>query len=63
MSVSKLLTETETAELLGVKPSTLAAWRCRKTVEVPYVKIGHRVMYAEDDLVQFIERNRCGGSS
>jgi hypothetical protein len=54
--LTKLLTPAETAELLGVRPQTLAEWRCTKRVELAYVKIGHRVMYRPEDLTAFIEQ-------
>jgi predicted site-specific integrase-resolvase len=56
--VAKLLTAEQVAQVLGVKPDTLAAWRCRRTVPLPFVKVGKRVMYDEDDLAEFINRNK-----
>ena len=61
MEIPKLYSVSEAAEILGIKETTLATWRCRRSVEVPYLKIGHRVMYAEDDLARFIESRRRGG--
>jgi len=51
-------TPEETAEILGVSPKTLAVWRCRKTIELPYVKAGRKVWYLERDIADFLERNR-----
>jgi len=59
--ISKLLSAEQVAEVLGVKPDTLAAWRCRRSVPLPFVKVGKRVMYREEDVNCFIENNICGG--
>ena len=39
-----LLTQDEAATELGVKPNTLANWRCTKRTVIPYVKIGKRAI-------------------
>jgi excisionase family DNA binding protein len=39
--VSELLTITEAASLLRLKPSTIRAWVLRR--KLPYVKVGRRV--------------------
>jgi excisionase family DNA binding protein len=49
-----LLTAEETAEILGVKPQTLAVWRCAKRYKLPYVKLGRTVRYRLDDVESFI---------
>lgn len=54
----KLLTRQETAELLGVSSGTLAVWLCCKRYDLPYIKIGSRVMYDYDDILQFIDKSR-----
>ena len=59
--IPKLLCEKEAAEALRVKPQTLAAWRCRGTVTLPFVKVGRLVMYREEDVIRFIEENLQGG--
>jgi excisionase family DNA binding protein len=53
--VDKLLTEAETAELLGCKPSTLNNWRATKRVTLPYVKVGRLVRYRQSDVLAFID--------
>ena len=52
----KLLTTKEVSEILGIKPDTLAVWRCTGRYDIPYVKIGGRVRYKEKDIAKFIER-------
>lgn len=49
-----LLTAEETAEILGVKPQTLAVWRCAKRYKLPYVKLGRSIRYRLDDVESFI---------
>ncbi len=47
------LNETQAAERLGVRPSTLAHWRCAG-IGPRYAKIGGRVRYFPGDLADFI---------
>ena len=62
----KLLTETQAAELLGVSPTTLATWRCRRRYSLPFVKLGggRAVRYIESDVIAFGRSGRvaAGGS-
>jgi excisionase family DNA binding protein len=50
---TELLTEAEVAELLGVRPKTLARWRW-KGVGPLHRKIGREVRYARSDLEDYI---------
>ena len=54
VDIPRLLSDEETAVRLGVSPTTLAVWRCRKRYTLPWVKIGRRVRYREADVVAFI---------
>ena len=49
-----LLTEVQTAEFLGVKPQTLACWRCTKRYGLRYVKVGRAIRYMQSDVSQFL---------
>jgi excisionase family DNA binding protein len=60
--IEKLLTPAEAAVYLGVKPETLAVWRCTKRYALAYVKVGRRVMYRQKDLDNFIETNLKKGN-
>lgn len=51
----RLLSPLETADLLGVSASTLSVWRCRGRQELPYVKVGSRVMYRQSDIDDYLE--------
>jgi hypothetical protein len=55
-----LLNRKQTAEVLGIKPQTLASWVVNQRYDLPYVKIGRRVMYKLADLNAFIARNSVG---
>lgn len=48
-----LFTTAQAAERLGLKPSTLIAWRHFGRGPV-YRRVGGRVRYAEDDLQEFL---------
>lgn len=50
-----LLTPKKAAETLGVAIGTLAVWRCTARYPLPFVKIGRRVMYREQDISDFID--------
>ena len=50
----RLLSRKEAAEYLGVSPQTLAFWACRRTRELPFVKLGRRVKYRKSDLDAFV---------
>lgn len=51
-----LLTPEQTAEILAVKPQTLAAWRCLGRGGLPYKKIGRCVRYDAADVEAWLER-------
>jgi predicted site-specific integrase-resolvase len=53
---TNLLTPKKAAEILGVAIGTLAVWRCTARYPLPFVKIGRRVMYREQDVNDFIEK-------
>ena len=55
----QFLTEQELAELLRIAPSSVRNIRARG--EIAFVRLGYgrgRVVYREDDVQRFIERNR-----
>lgn len=61
MSLNQLLNEVETAALLKTSRQTLANWRCTKTQNLPFVKIGSLVRYRTEDIAAFIQSNMNGG--
>ncbi|NQU42011.1 helix-turn-helix domain-containing protein [bacterium] len=58
---TRLLTPQEASEILGIKESTLAVWRCTKRYGIPYVKSGRLVRYRLADIERFIESRVEGG--
>jgi excisionase family DNA binding protein len=63
MAIQRLLTPTETAELLGVARETLAMWRCTRRVELPFVRVGRCVRYLPEDVQRFVAARRVTGSA
>lgn len=55
-----LLTEQQAAELLNIRPGTLACWRVTKRYPLPYVKIGRSVRYRRSDLEAFASSREQG---
>ena len=55
MKLEKVLTPDEVAEILKVKPQTLAAWRTRG-VGPAFVRVtGRKILYRESDLVHWLD--------
>ncbi|WP_436396319.1 helix-turn-helix domain-containing protein [Acidithiobacillus ferriphilus] len=52
--------EKRTAEVLGVKVSTLTNWRTTGRYSLPYIKVGRLVRYRVTDLAQWIAKRRQG---
>jgi len=52
--VPELMTPQQAADYLGVKASTLGIWRCRRSYEIPFVKVGSKVRYRKTDLDDFL---------
>lgn len=64
MHDTQLLTQEQAAAFLGVKPNTLAVWRCTNRVSLPYVKLGARlVRYRQNDLEAFLDAQTVGGDT
>lgn len=55
-----MLVENQAAEMIGVKPQTLAVWRSTKRYDLPYVKVGRCVRYRRSSILAFIEKNTVG---
>jgi len=49
------LSQEETAEMLGVRTSTLASWRSSGKYGLKYIKIGKKITYMKKDVKEFIE--------
>lgn len=46
----------QAAEVLEVKPTTLAVWRSTGRYRLPYLKVGRLVKYRISDLAEFLAR-------
>lgn len=57
VTISKLLTPEQVADVLGVAPHTLAVWRSEKRYDFPYMKCGRLVRYRAADVQAFVDRN------
>ena len=50
-----LITESEAAAYMGVKPQTLATWRCTKRYPLPFIRVGRRaIRYRLTDIEKFL---------
>lgn len=58
---ANMLDTAAAAVLLNVTTDTLAVWRSTKRYNLPYVKIGSKVRYREDDLIKWLETRTMGG--
>lgn len=58
-----LLTPEQAARLLGVKKSSLAADRCRRSWDIPYFKLGSAVKYSRADLEAYLAKCRVDRSN
>lgn len=54
-NLNTLITPDETAAILGVSPGTMMVWRSTGRWNLPFVKVGSRVMYNPDDIQKFIQ--------
>ena len=57
-SDERLLTRIEVAEILGIKPDTLAIWSCTKRYDLPYIKVGRYVRYRYSDVEKFLNSRK-----
>lgn len=58
------LTTPEAAEHLGLSPTTLTTWRCTQRAgrQIPYLKLGKRVLYRERDLDRWLDEQTVGAT-
>ncbi|WP_084205733.1 helix-turn-helix domain-containing protein [Thiomicrorhabdus chilensis] len=54
----KLLSPSETAQLLGVTVGTLAVWRTTGRHDLPFTKVGGRVFYLNEDVDLWLESRK-----
>lgn len=56
LELHRLLEPEEAALTLGVTEGTLQQWRTTNRYNLPFVKVGGKVMYRREDIQSFIER-------
>jgi excisionase family DNA binding protein len=59
----KLLTRKEAAEVLGVRPETLAVWHCTGRYTLPVVKVGRSCRYRLADLESWLAARTVGDAA
>lgn len=53
--IDHLLTDDETAKIVGVTPGTLQVWRSTGRYKLPFVKVGRNVRYVQSNLIDWIQ--------
>ena len=61
MKTDQMLTRQQTAQVLNIRPQTLAVW-AMSGKNLPYVKLGKTVRYKLSDVEKLIERRTIGGA-
>lgn len=57
MTISKFLSFKQVADILNTSEATLSLWRCLNRHEIPYFKIGSKVLYAKEDLQKWLPKH------
>lgn len=60
--ISPLLTTKQVADILGLKPHTIAVGRSDGSFDLPYVKVNRSVRYDPEELKAFMKAKRIGNS-
>jgi hypothetical protein len=55
-----VLDNEQAATYLGLAGSTLTTWRCTREVQIPFVRLGRRIVYRLTDLDAFLAANIDG---
>lgn len=63
VSHASLLCDKQVAAILGIKPHSLAVWRCTKRHDLPFIRIGRTVRYRLADVLAFIDRRAAASSA
>jgi hypothetical protein len=58
----KLLTTKEAAHFLRLSPGTLENWRTFKRYNLPYTKVGTKIYYDANDLVDWLASRKVKSS-
>ena len=55
---TELMSRSEAARYIGVRPSTLACWCSTRRYHIPIVRVGRLVRYLKSDLDLFLQSRR-----
>lgn len=58
-----LLTNGEAAAYLKLQPGTLTVWRCTKRRDIPFIRVGRKILYRQSALDAFLLSGECGGAA
>jgi hypothetical protein len=58
-----LLSSKEAARKIKIAPQTLNSWRSSRRVEIPYIKVGRKVLYRQSDISDFLTSSTHGTAS
>lgn len=51
------LTESQAAIVCGIEPQTLAAWRCTRRYDLPFIRVGRAIRYRAGDVSEWLKKN------
>jgi DNA-binding transcriptional MerR regulator len=55
--MNQLANNSQAAECLGIAAATLQYWRTTGAQNLPFIKIGRRVMYRQDDIDKWLKQH------
>jgi len=58
MNQQKYLLQKDVSEILNVRIETLNQWRCNQKYNIPYIKIGRRILYPIDQFYKWLESHQ-----
>ncbi|MGH8596261.1 MAG: helix-turn-helix domain-containing protein [Gammaproteobacteria bacterium] len=58
VAAQQLVDSQRAAEILGIKPQTLAVWRSNHRYGIPFHKVGSKVRYKVADLQRWLDSRR-----
>lgn len=59
-TTENLLNDLQASQLLGIKPQTLAVWRCTGRHELPFVRVGRSIRYRASDIQRWLDSRTVG---
>ena len=56
--MERLMNQKEVAEILGTSVAVLNTLRCRGTLDLPYCRMGRKILYRPKDVEKWIKARR-----